>query len=284
MKKIIYQGAPGSFSHLIGDTFFSKDSLLVGRVSKFKKICEEFLSEQFDYLVLPIENTVAGSVYENYDNLFNFELHVIAEKSIRIEHHLLTKANDVKKISKVYSHPKALEQCELFFENHPWIEEVAVHDTAGAAEFVSQSGDSTHAAIASKEASKLYDLPVLLSNIEDDHRNFTRFFIISKKPEFVPLADKASLVFSTSHKPGSLFHALKTFSDHRLNLTKLESRPLPDNPFEYFFYVDFEFDPAHRDAVDSTLKDLRNEVHFLKILGIYKKDTNGRMEEYTSPK
>jgi len=277
MKKILYQGAPGSFSHRIGLDYFGKNSVLIGKEQKFKKICEEFVSGDYDYLILPIENTLAGSVYENYDNLYHFNLHIIAEKNLKIEHHLLTHAKIIKQITRVYSHYKALEQCELFFEKNPHIEEIAVHDTAGAARLVSESQINSYAAIASKDASKLYNFPVLIHNIEDDHRNYTRFFILSKKEGATESANKASILFSTSHKPGSLFHALKTFADHRLNMTKLESRPLPDNPFEYFFYVDFEFNPKHFKIVQETLLELKKKAHYLKILGYYQTSTNGKI-------
>lgn len=271
MKKILYQGIPGSNSYSVAARIFGKDANLEGGVEKFKKICGEFLNGDFDYLILPIENSLAGSVYENYDNLFNHPLYVIGEYSLRIEHSLLTRATDIRKIKRVYSHPKALEQCEIFFEQYSHLEEVAVNDTAGSAKLVAESSDVTTAAIASPQAGVMYELPPLLTNIEDDHRNFTRFFIIAKQEARNVTADKASVVFSTSHKPGSLFQALKTFADHRLNLTKIESRPLPSNPFEYFFYVDFEFDPRHRDVAEASLEDLRSSSHFVKVLGLYKK-------------
>ena len=113
-----------------------------------------------------------------------------------------------------------------------------------------------------------------MTNIEDDHRNYTRFFIVAKQEAHNPKANKASVIFSTSHKPGSLFQALKTFADHRLNLTKIESRPLPSNPFEYFFYVDFEFDPRHRNVAEETITELGNHAHFRKVLGYYMKDNH----------
>ncbi len=271
MKKILYQGIPGSNSYTVASKIFGTRAKYVGRVEKFKKVCAEFFDGDFDNLILPIENTIAGSVYENYDNLFTHPLYVIGEYSLRIEHSLLTRGTEIQKIKRVYSHPKALEQCELFFEKYSHLEEVAVNDTAGAAKLVAEGGDVTTAAIASPQAGILYNLPPLMTNIEDDHRNYTRFFIVAKQEAQNPKANKASVIFSTSHKPGSLFQALKTFVDHRLNLTKIESRPLPSNPFEYFFYVDFEFDPRHRDIAMDTMKELEKSARFLKILGLYEK-------------
>lgn len=278
MKKILYQGLPGSNSYTVAVRLFGKNASLTGRVERFKKICEEFVHGDYDNLVLPIENTLAGSVYENYDNLYSFPLHVIGEVSLRIEHYLLSRAYDVSQIAKVYSHPKALEQCELFFEQHPQIEELVVQDTAGAAKLVSETNDGRIAAIASPQVAQLYHLPVLQKNIEDDHRNYTRFFVVSKTGEHNSHANKASVIFSTSHKPGSLFHALKTFADHRLNLTKIESRPLPDNPFEYFFYVDFEFDTRHREVAEEAVSELSKHTRSINVLGYYVKDSHERIQ------
>ncbi len=278
MKKIMYQGAPGSYSHTTGVWYFGAEQKFIG-AHHFKDIFVQLKNGEVDFGIVPIENTLAGSVYENYDLLYQYDVEIIAEHKLQIHHNLLvlpgTKFNQLKKI---YSHPKALEQCDVFFENNPQIEEVVAYDTAGAAEMVAKSKDEARGAIASKDAAKLYNLDILKKEIEDDRDNWTRFFVIGKKSKSPTIdgADKASLIFSTSHKPGSLFHALKTFADHRINLTKLESRPLPDRPFEYFFYVDFEFDPQHISLVKETLKELKREARYLKVLGYYKKDTNGR--------
>lgn len=273
MKKIIYQGAPGSYSHSTGLGYFGNKNSFVG-VRHFKDVFEAIKKGSADYGVIPIENTLAGSVYENYDYLFDYDVQIIAEHKLQIHHNLLGFNGGIsEKLKKVYSHPKALEQCALFFENNPQIEEIVAYDTAGAAEMVSESEDKTLGAIASKEAAKLYNLKVLKTNIEDDTNNWTRFLIISKKlgKHDVKDANKASLIFSTSHRPGSLFNAIKSFADHRLNLTKLESRPMPNKPFEYFFYVDFEFDSMHLELVKDTLEELKANTHFLKILGHYEK-------------
>lgn len=280
MKKIIYQGAAGAYSHTTGVNYFGNKNTFIG-THHFKDIFEEVKNGRADFGIVPIENTLAGSVYENYDHLFHYDLKIIAEYKLQIHHNLLgLRGSTTEMINKAYSHPKALEQCNLFFESHPEIEEVVSYDTAGAAEMISNSGDKSLAAIASLDAARIYGLDILKKNIGDDQNNWTRFFILTRKDHEIDIyqTNKASLIFSTFHKPGSLFRAMQTFADHRINLTKLESRPLPKHPFEYFFYVDFEFDPAHRGSVDATLLDLKTEVHFLKILGIYKKDTCGRTE------
>lgn len=269
-KTIMYQGIPGSFSHSVAEKYFGRDHKLVGYAIKFRDIFKEFMKSSAGYLVIPIENTLAGSIYENYDNLYNFNVHVAAEVNLKIEHHLqAVQGTELKNIKKVFSHTKALEQCEVFFEKNPDIEEVAMHDTAAAAKFVADKNDKSLAAIASKSAAKRYGLTILKRNIEDDHRNWTRFFIVGRNEKHNHRANKASIIFLVAHRPGSLFHALKSFADHRLNMTKLESRPLPENPFEYFFYVDFEFDNKHFKMVKETLGELKQNVHFLKVLGFY---------------
>ena len=140
-----------------------------------------------------------------------------------------------------------------------------------------KKNDVTLAAIASEEAAEIYSLKKLKSNIGDSQNNWTRFFIIGKKQMHLENANKASLIFvlEKSNKPGSLYRALKTFADHKLNLTKIESRPIVGKPFEYFFYIDFEFDNEHLPDVKRSLKKLKKETHLLKILGFYKKDPNG---------
>lgn len=273
MKKIIYQGAPGSYSHSTGLGYFGSETSFTG-VHHFNEVFEAIKNGNAEFGIIPIENTLAGSVYENYDHLFNYDVQIVAEHKLQIHHNLLgVRGASFKQLKKVYSHPKALEQCALFFENNPQIEEIVAYDTAGAAEMVSKLKDETLGAIASTDAAKLYDLKILKENIEDDANNWTRFFIITKKTAKLNVKDanKASLIFSTSHQPGSLFSAIKAFADHRLNLTKLESRPMPNKPFEYFFYVDFEFDSKHLDLVKATLAELKADTHILKVLGQYKK-------------
>ena len=273
MKKIAYQGTVGSFSQEVGLWYFGEDYTFVG-LHHFQDVFDHLKDGRVDFGIIPIENTVAGSVYENYDHLLEYDVEIVAEHKLKIEHNLMSvQGANFSDIKKVYSHPKALEQCDLFFENNPQIEEVVYYDTAGAAAFVKEQNDTSCAAIASVNAAKQHGLQILKSNIGDSQDNWTRFFIIGKRPESSKGADKASLIFSLSHKPGSLYHALKLFADSRLNLTKIESRPLAGKPFEYFFYVDFEFDNKHLDDVHKTLGELKKEVHMLKLLGLYKKDS-----------
>lgn len=273
MKKIVYQGIAGAFSHITAQMLFGLDNDFVGKV-RFREIFEDVTSGAAEFGVVPIENTLAGSVYENYDLLERFDVHVIAEEKTRIEHHLLALPGaQIGQINRVFSHAKALEQCEDFFADHLAIEEVIHADTAGAAKFVAEQKNPNFAAIASCEAAALYGLEILKTNIEDNPHNWTRFFVISKKPDYPARANKASIMFSVSHKPGSLFRALKIIADNNLNMSKLQSRPIEGKPFEYFFYVDVEFEGMSMKDAQKALDLLQSETHFLKILGFYKKNS-----------
>lgn len=270
---VLYQGAAGAFSHLAAQSFFPQNTALFdGRVVHFRELGAALKSGEADYAVLPIENTLAGSIYENYDNLTEFDLHVHGEHILRVEHHLMGKSGaKIEDIAKVYSHAKALEQCEGFFDRHPAIEEVIMYDTAGAAKFVSEGSNTTHAAIASREAADIYNLSILKENIEDDAQNWTRFFLVSTKQDEPDSADKCSIIFSVSHEPGSLFAAMQVFAEHNLNMSKIESRPIKGKPFEYYFYVDVEFEPSQYADIHDAFVQLQKHTQYLRILGYYKK-------------
>lgn len=273
MKKISYQGVAGAFSHITAKNHFGSNNEFIGR-NKFTELFDDVVTGRADFGVVPIENTLAGSVYENYDLLQEHKVYVIAEEKTRIEHHLLgVPGAKLGQITRVFSHVKALEQCERFFEAHPSIEEVIHADTAGAAKFVASTGNPNFAAIASREAAALYGLTILQENLEDNPHNWTRFFIIAPEPSYDTRVNKASILFSVSHEPGSLFRALKLISEHSLNMSKLQSRPIEGKPFEYFFYVDIEFEGHTKEEVETVLTSLKAETHSLKILGFYRKNT-----------
>lgn len=271
-KKIVYQGIEGSYSYLAGIKYFGSKNIFIG-VNNFKKIFEKVEERKADFGVVPIENSIAGSVYENFDNLNKFKVKVIGECYLKIEHHLLgIKAKlpfnlRIKFIKKIYSHPKALEQCNKFLDKYPYIEKIAYSDTASAAKLISGLNDITIACIASKECAKIYNLEILKENIQDNINNLTRFLIISSKQINIPHTNKASLIFTLPHIPGSLYNALKIFAEFKINLTKIESRPIPEKPFEYFFFVDFIFSKDVN--LNYVLKEFKKKVNRIKILGIY---------------
>jgi prephenate dehydratase len=228
---------------------------------------------KIDAAVIPVENTLAGSVHENYDHLLHFDVRIAAETNVRIVHNLIappgTRFQDLR---KVYSHSVALNQCLKFFARYRKLERVPFYDTAGSVKMVMEKREPGAAAIASDVAAAIYGGEILKRSIEDYRQNFTRFFLLypSKKLPPPPRAKewKTSLVFTTRNVPGSLFRAMSAFALRDLNLTKIESRPLRGKPWEYLFYLDLlgrETDPR----VENALRHLGEIADFLRVLGSY---------------
>ena len=276
MKTITYQGVQGAFSYITAVKAFGQEHTY--RASNtFKEAFELVESGAADYAVLPIENSLIGSIYENYDLLNRYEMHIVGEHYTRIEHCLLTLPMDKKtealmNIKKVLSHPKALEQCTTFFQEHPWMEAVVHMDTAAAAMEVANRKDTTYAAIASAYAGELYGLQTFEKGIEDDPQNYTRFITLSKKEADEDQIDKCTLMMHVKHQTGALAKPLTRFAQLDFNLTKIESRPLRGNPFEYLFYIELEFKPSEKQKIMHLVQTL--EVESIKILGLYKKGSS----------
>lgn len=275
-RTIAYQGIPGSFSHLAAIGYFG-DAVECRGTKQFNQIFLLVSEEKADYGIIPVENSLAGSIYQNYDLLNKYELTVSGEYYLKIEHHLLTipqprnlsTIDQIKRIKRIVSHPKALEQCSTFFEQHPWIEQVASSDTARAAQQVALTDNYEVAAIASRSASELYNLQIIGNNLEDVPDNYTRFLVVSPKRSIDQIANKCSIIFTVKHEPGSLYTALSILAKNQLNLTKLESRPIPKTPFEYTFYVDFEFNTCTCKSVALILEEFKEHTLDFKVLGYY---------------
>jgi len=273
---IAFQGERGAFSEEAARKLVGP-SIEVLPCPRFEDVFRSLKEGAAAGAVIPIENTLAGSVHENYDHLQRYELPIVAETSVRIVHHLMAPPGVAfSRIRRAYSHPVALNQCLHFFERHPQIEKITYYDTAGSAKMIMEKGLRDAAAIASKVASEIYGARILRRSIEDDRRNFTRFFLL-RTPEFArrfPLEVsarkpwKTSLVFSTRNVPGALFRCLSAFALRDLNLAKIESRPLRGKPWEYLFYLDFlgrSDTPNARNA----LGHLRELTDLLRVLGCY---------------
>jgi prephenate dehydratase len=229
--------------------------------------------------VVPIENTLAGSVHENYDHLVNFEFPIVAETNVRIVHNLIAPKNvPFSKIRRVFSHPVAINQCLNFFTRNPQVERVPFYDTAGSVKMLIEDGLTDAGAIASAVAARIYGAKILRRSIEDDRRNFTRFFLLRtpdyarRHPVRAPARAswKTSLAFSTRNVPGSLFRALSALALRDLNLVKIESRPLRGKPWEYLFYVDF-LGQMSDPTVQNAMNHLAEVTDFFRILGCYPK-------------
>ena len=227
--------------------------------------------------VIPIENTLAGSVHENYDHLLHFDFQICGETNVRINHNLIAAPGvRFRDLRQVYSHPVALNQCLKFFAHFPAIERVPFYDTAGSVKMVVQEQRSDAAAIASAVAAEIYGGHILRRSLEDDRRNFTRFFLLRRSADArgslraVGRARewKTSLVFSTRNIPGALFRAMSAFSLRDINLAKIESRPLRGKPWEYLFYLDL-LGRVDDPKVQKALGHLGELADFLRVLGCY---------------
>jgi len=277
-RKIAFQGERGAFSQE------AARQLLGPRVDvlpcpRFEDLFLCLKDGRASGAVVPIENTLAGSVHENYDHLVNYEFPIVAETSVRIVHNLIAlKGVKFSQIRRVFSHPVALNQCLDFFARNPQIERVPFYDTAGSIKMLAEEGLADAAGIASSVAAEIYGAHVLRRSIESDRQNFTRFFLL-RTPEYVRrhpvranprIAWKTSLVFSVRNIPGSLFRALSAFALRDLNLIKIESRPLRGKPWEYLFYVDLLGRSDTPEALNA-LRHLEELADFLRVLGCYPK-------------
>ncbi len=272
-KRVVYLGEQGTFSHKAAIQYFSSDVKSYA-VPSFRDIFEEVKSGAADFGIIPIENSLAGSIHENYDLLLEYELFITGELSIRIIHNLIAhKESRLEDIKQIFAPPPALNQCRRFLNANLDIKPVPVNATASAVKAVAESGDIQEAAIGSVEAAELFGMAVLEEAIEDNPRNFTRFVVIERQMLSCDLkADssliKSSIVFSTSNKPGSLFEVMKIFSENQINLVKLESRPIHGKPWQYMFYADLETDLTNTNS-EGVVQAIKDNTEFFRILGSY---------------
>ncbi len=270
MKKVAFQGEKGAFSEDAAYHYFKNQIECVPK-DTFKNVFQAVVSSECTYGIIPIENTTTGSIHHNVDFLLEFNLSVIGEIILRIQHNMLAfQKSRLKDIQKVYSHPQALEQCSNFLSSLKNTEIVPMYDTAGSARFIAEQQSTTGGAIASRRAGEVYNLHVLKKDIENNHQNYTRFLIISQKTNNPKKGGKTSIVFSTKNIPGALFKSLSVFALRDINLLKIESRPLRKGPWEYWFYLDFE-GSMEEEVCCNAINHLKEITDFLKILGSYPK-------------
>ena len=276
--RVAIQGERGSFSHQAA-------RLLVPSATEIRscalsaQVFDELSRGDADLAVIPIENSLAGSVLEHYDLLLAHPVTIEAEMLLRIRHHLIVAPGmPLGAVREVYSHPVALAQCRSFFADHPELRAMPFYDTAGAAAHaVAQGRESGFASIAGEQAAAEYGGKVLLAGIEDNQANYTRFLLVRSEAfalragtgagEAPRQANKVSLAFAVPNQPGALVAALEIFARHRLNLTRLESRPVPGSPWQYVFYTDYQIESDT--AAESALEELAGRCSFLKELGRY---------------
>jgi len=264
MQKISFQGERGAYSEDAALSFFSTADTIP--FSTFAEIIEATENGKTHYSVLPVENSLEGSVGESYDLLLSTSLSVVGEIYYRVRHCLIG-FDKIQNIDTVYSHPQALGQCRKFIQKHK-LKTVPAYDTAGSVKMIKELGKKNIGCIASKRASEIYGVPTIAEEIEDNTNNYTRFLVLSKTK--APRGNKTSIIFSVKHEAGTLFNILKEFHDYKINLTKIESRPNKSTPWEYNFYVDF--DGTQDDSkIAELLKKINQNSLFLKVLGSYNK-------------
>ena len=278
VPRVAFQGERGAFSEQAGRLHFAAEVETVPR-PEFRSVFEAVLRAEVRWGIVPVENSLTGSIHQNYDLLLQYpDVRIVGEQKMRIVHNLIGfPGTGLDAIRRVYSHPQGLAQCAAFLDSHPGWERVSWDDTAGAVRHVAASGDRASAAIASEEAARVHGLAVLRQGIEANPRNYTRFVVIERDaPGEAPAAsgrtgrpDKASFCFATADRPGALFSALKVLAERGLNMKKLESRPIPGRPWQYQFYLDVDV-PADRAVFDAAVAELRAATEDLRVLGIYR--------------
>jgi 3-deoxy-7-phosphoheptulonate synthase len=238
-------------------------------MKSYRDIFNACASGNVEFGVVPVENSLSGSIHENFDLLQEYDLKIIGEVTIRIKHALIANG-DVQKdmIRTILASPPAFSQCKNFMDQSPGVEPLTVKANTSAVRQLKESCDTTVAAIGSAMAADLFGLKVIEDSIEDNPRNFTRFAIIAKEYKGHKKVSKTSIIFSTGNKPGALFEVMKVFSSHEINLVKLESRPILGQPWEYMFYADLEADILS-DALAPMMAELRDKSEVLRILGRY---------------
>ena len=265
---VAFQGERGSFSEEAAYKLLGR-SIRVLPCETFTALFQSVTRGRAQYCLVPIENTLAGSVYENLDHLLANHLHIVAEVSLRIVHYLIAMPGTTRKdVHQVYSHPVALAQCSRFFAQNPRIQKMTYYDTAGSVKMLAERRPAGAAAIGSRIAAEVYHARILERHLEDHRENYTRFFLLSKTARVSPKANKVSIVFSTRNLPGALYKCLSVFALRDIDLTKLESRPLRGRPWEYFFYIDFVGN-VKEERCKKALAHLAEVANFLRVLGCY---------------
>ena len=269
MKTVAFQGEPGAYSESAVYQFFGP-ATKAKPCRDFRDVFDSVCTLETQFGIVPVENSLEGSVTQNYDLFLKYDLKVCGEVIVKIDHCLIANPNTaLSDIKVVYSHPQALAQCQRFLEEFGR-ELIPTYDTAGSVKMLKEKGLNNAAAIASERAANIYGMHILAMDIADNPENYTRFFVLSQDDSPATGKDKTSIIFSASHKPGSLYKGLGEFAKRDINLTRIESRPTKKTAWEYNFYLDFE---GHRNEpiCAEALKALEKYAIFVKILGSYPK-------------
>ena len=261
-------GALGAYSHKASMQYFGDDIKPLS-METFRDVFKAVDMGDAEYGVIPLENSLSGSIHENYDLLQEYDLKITGEITIRVEHSLIAhKVATKESITKVLAPPPAFSQCKHYLDQHPEYEQIPVQATASAVRTISESNDITLAAIGSSMAADIFKMGIIDKGIEDNPRNYTRFAIISRENQISVQGKKSAMLFSTPNKPGALFGVMKVFSDYDINLVKLESRPIAGKPWKYMFYVDLETN-IEDGNLKQVVKEIKEKTDYFRILGVY---------------
>src|SRR5215208_919104 len=265
--KVAFQGEPGAYSEQAVFNYFG--DVETQPCESFDVVFDSVVSDSCEAGLIPIENSLAGSIHQNYDLLLRHDLHIVGEYLLRVQHCLIASPGVTKaQIKKVISHPQALGQCAAYLRGLG-VKIESAYDTAGSVKMLKESGAHDTAAIASRRAAEIYGMQILEEGVEDNAENYTRFLAISKAAAEGPDGEaKTSIVFTLKNQPGALFKALSVFALRDIDLTKIESRPLQGKPWEYLFYIDL-LGASHEETVRKALDHLGEYALMLRVLGSY---------------
>ncbi len=267
-QKMAFLGEKGAFGHKAGVQYFGEKIEAVPMPS-WRAVFDAVRDGGVEFGVIPLENSLTGSIHENYDMLLDYDLNIVGEIRLRVKYHLIGHpGTELKDIRKVLVPAPVVAQCRHFLDRNESWERVPVNATASAVKFISDSDNPSVAAIGSQEAAEIHKMEILAEGVESNPQNYSRFVIISRQPLTDEPKSKTSIIFSTSHEPGALLEVLKVFSNNSVNLVKLESRPIHGKPWEYMFYADLEADACEK-AFKPILASIKDKTDFLKIIGVY---------------
>lgn len=273
MKSVVIQGIKGSFHHEAVGKFFNPEQVEIVDSPTFNSLVKQVVSKEVDYGMMAIENSIAGSILPNYSLLTKNDLYIWGEIALPIKHHLLAlKGQELDDITEVRTHPMALLQCENFLDQYTDWKRLAMDDTATCARNIQQNQLTGVASIGSSLAAQMYDLEILADNIHDVFDNYTRFYLLSRKPKKVEGFNKASLFFYTDHQKGSLNKVLEILASHDLNLSKIQSIPLSGSVFQYSFHANVVLVNQDYDLYYKAIEEVAKATRYLKVLGEFKED------------
>ncbi len=277
-KKLGYTGVPGAYAYEVMINLMKNNEISNGKTTdenilnfnSHKELIEAVEAGKADFGILPIENSIAGEVTDSIDLINKRNIHIVGEVRHKIEHNLLgIKGSKIEDIKRIYSHEQALMQCSDFLEKHSYWKKEKVANTALAAKYIKDTESKENGCIANMRAKEMYDLELLEKNINNEKENYTRFFIISNKNLISENSKKVSIITGTKNESGALMELLKIFSVYGLNMVSLKSRPKPNKPWEYYFYIDFEGN-LKEEKVKKALEEIRIKSIYLQVLGNYK--------------